>query len=336
MPSVPPGAEASAAIDEAAQDWFLRLSSGTASAAERHAFVQWRDRDPRHAAAYGEIEELWNDLGPLEAAFAPNGRAVSPIPPSRTDMAVPARWSWWRRPIWTGGVAALCLTILVAVAFGPLPQTMLADHSTAIGHRAMIALPDGTIAHLNTDTAIDLAYDPDHRRIRLLRGEAFFEVHKDAARPFEVAAAGGRAIAIGTAFAVRDVGHAAVVTVTEGVVRVESPSPGNGTRPVKVQAGQQVRYESGASPGPVHDQDSASETAWLRGQIVIHDRPLGDALAEIERYQHGKIILLHDGADLQPVTARVALDDLDGGIDALAATHGLSVIRLTPFLAILR
>ncbi len=63
---------------------------------------------------------------------------------------------------------------------------------------------------------------------------------------------------------------------------------------------------------------------------------LAEALAEIGRYRGGMIVLMGNAPRYGAVTARVALADLDGGIDAIAATHGLTVTRLTNYLMIVR
>jgi transmembrane sensor len=165
-------------------------------------------------------------------------------------------------------------------------------------------------------------------------------VQKDASRPFDVVAVDGRTTAVGTAFAVKDVEASATITVTEGIVSVTSPdtasgsaADGNGTL---VEAGQQVSYRRGAAPERVVVLDSGATTAWRHGAIVIRNWPLAEALSEIGRYHTGRIVLLGDASRYGSVTARLALTDLDGGIDALAATHGLSVTRVTDYLMIIR
>ena len=158
--------------------------------------------------------------------------------------------------------------------------------------------------------------------------------------PFDVVAADGRATAVGTAFAVNEANGGATVTVTEGIVRVTSPDTacriGAGDAGRMVKAGQQVSYRRGEAPGTVHTLDAAAETAWRHGSIVIRDRPLAEALAEIGRYRDGRIVLMGNASRYGAVTARVALSDLDGGIDAIAATHGLTVTRVTNYLMIVR
>jgi len=317
-------------IDDAAQHWLLRLTSGV-DESELEAFEEWCDADPRHRAAYQEVRALWIEIDALRPAFAPQG-APAPSQPA----GKPARRAWRRRVV-AGGLIAACL-VLVAAAMAPHRSAgLLADHRTAIGEQHRVVLPDGSVAHLNTDTAIDVAYSEQRRRITLLYGEALFEVRKNAARPFDVAALGGRTTAVGTAFAVRDMNEAATVSVTEGAVRVASPSGADeiATDGALVEAGQQVSYRRGIGPGPVRALDAGVATGWRQGAIVIRDRPLAEALAEIGRYRAGRILLLGDATRYQPVTARIALADIDSGLDALAATHGLAVTRLTGYLVIL-
>jgi transmembrane sensor len=324
-------------IDAAAQEWFLRLGAGGLSSEEHGRFEAWRDADPRHRAAYEELNSLWFDVGQLEPAFAPQGRARRHVVPPKRQ---PGR-AWWRTGSVVTGLATACLLLFV---FGPatsrLPARLLADRSTAAGEQRMVSLPDGSIVWLNTDTAIDISYTGERRRVKLLQGEALFEVQKDAARPFDVVAADGRTTAVGTAFAVKEADGGATVTVTEGIVRVTSPDAVSGSAPVEagtmVKAGQQVSYRRGEAPGSVHMLDAAAETAWRHGSIVIRGRPLAEALAEIGRYRDGRIVLMGNASRYGAVTARVALADLDGGIDAIAATHGLTVTRVTNYLMIVR
>jgi len=334
-----------AAIDEAAQDWFLTLADETATAADHARFAAWRDADPRHKAAYQEVCALWADVGALGDAFArppsPGSRAqsaaISPLRSASTQRS-PVHG---RRHAFGAGIAA-CLVLLFLIAAPELTTRLAADHLTGVGQQARVALPDGSVAWLNTDTAIDVDYDGDDRRIELLRGEAQFEVGHDPARPFAVNAHRGRATALGTVFAVRRQDpQETTVTVTEGRVEVVSPADlGAGastdTRGRAVlTAGEQVAYREGAAPGPVQ-RAPAKALAWRDGVIAVEGLPFAEALAEIDRYRPGRIVLLADAAQLEPVTARVSITALDRGLDALAATHDLTVTRLTDYLVLIR
>lgn len=309
-------------IDATARDWLLRLTSRQASQEELRAFAAWRDADPCHLAAYEEMRSLWTEIDDLQPAFAP--------PPRRHDI--------WRRRM-VIGTGLLAASLALALAIEPnLPARLMADAHTVVGRQEMLTLPDGSVAYLNTDTAIAVDYTDARRRVRLLYGEALFEVRKDSHRPFDVLALDGRTTAVGTAFAVRDDAETATVTVTEGIVTVASPSRRDAERMENVavvEAGQQTNYRRGESPGPVRTADAAA-TAWRDGLLVIRDQPFVEAIAQIERYRPGKILLMGDEARLQTVTAHISLRDIDSGLEALAATHGLSVLRLTNYLVVLR
>ena len=125
-------------------------------------------------------------------------RAHAPSPTAR-----PRRVFWSRPRLALGAALATCLLLLVLVpSASHLPARLLADYSTGPGGQRTVALPDGSVAILNTDSAIDVDYGRERRMVKLLYGEAHFEVAKDAQRPFQVLAVGGRTTAVGTAFAV--------------------------------------------------------------------------------------------------------------------------------------
>ncbi|WP_375595436.1 FecR domain-containing protein [Algihabitans albus] len=332
-------------IDAAAQAWFWLLSSGNATAADRAGFAAWQDADPRHRAVYEELCLLWADIDELREAFAaPPGPAS--LPENRRRPAAPRAGGFasrlGRRAVLWGGVAA-ALAIAAVFAAPQLSLRYQADHLTAVGEQARVVLPDGSLAWLNTATALAVDYGEERRTVTLLRGEAQFEVAEDAERPFDVLAQAGRSRALGTVFAVRDLGSGATVTVAEGLVEVVSPAPraprSGGARSggrVLLSAGRQVDYREGEGPGEVRTVSAAAMTAWRDGVVAVEGLAFERALTEIDRYRPGRILLWADAGALQPVTARLSLAALDEGLDALAATHGLSVTRVTDYLVILR
>lgn len=310
-------------IDAAAQDWFLLMTSGDPTEDDHAFFNAWLAADPRHQAVYDELSALWDGIGDLNEAFVG----------ADTRPAAHHPYASRRNPVLWGGLAAACVAVLFLVSPN-LAVQITADHRAGVGEQTRIELPDGSIAWLNTDTAISVDYRTESRRIGLLRGEALFDVAKDAGRPFSVMAHNGRSTALGTVFAVRDDGAGVVVTVSEGTVEVASPLTGGET--VILRARDQVRYREGAAPSAVHRVAFPAATQWREGFIAIEGLPLDDAISEIDRYRPGRIVLLADADRLDKVTARLAISSIDDGLDALAATHGLSVTRLTDYLVIVR
>ncbi len=330
-------------IDAAALDWLLLMRLGEPDAADRSRFDAWRAADPRHRRAFDEHREHWNSIDDLKPAFArtdPTTVGTAEQPASVSAWPRPTRGKTenrtgrtvLQRAVKAVALAAACL----ALAMFAGPELLLkarTDYRTAPGEQAQVELADGSIALLNTDTAISVDFTATGRDIRLLQGEVQFTVAKDPERPFRVAAQGGSATALGTVFATRDDGNGATVTVAEGRVNVTSPGKDNGEPAAKdgsvdLSAGHQVRYLQGQSPGPLRHVDPNFELAWREGFIVIDSQPLEAALAEIDRYWPGRLILMADTDGMDPVSATIPVKSITNGLDAILAVNGLNATHL--------
>ncbi|MDA7948566.1 MAG: FecR domain-containing protein [Hyphomicrobiaceae bacterium] len=242
-----------------------------------------------------------------------------------------------RKAVFAG--LALAASLVVAVFAGDIWLALLSDHRTASGEQARVMLPDGSTAWLNTDSAIGIDYSGKQRRIDLLRGEAYFAVSSNPHVPFVVSAGGHLTRAVGTAFAVRDKSSQVSVTVTEG--RIEVLPEGSSSREKKAAgnvqaiADQQVIYRSDGSAMSVKAVDSNMILAWRNGKIVFDDVSFESAIAELDRYRPGRILIAPTVAANKLVSGVFSPASLDSAIGTLAAMQGLSVRNVTPYLTIL-
>jgi transmembrane sensor len=165
-------------------------------------------------------------------------------------------------------------------------------YDTQIGVIDTVPLADGSHITLNTDSRIRVDLASQERRIELDRGEAFFQVAKDPARPFVVKVGNKRVIAVGTQFSVRrdDAGDIRVA-VSEGRVHVETDSPAGSAVPVLVagDVAQTAKTEVFVRPHASAEVEEA--LSWRSGYIVLHDMTLADAVAEFNRYNKRKIFI---------------------------------------------
>jgi transmembrane sensor len=324
-----------AALRRRARDLILRLASGDITEEEMLALRNWIAATPQHREAFEAERSAWRLLAPLQAALAVSS-APSLAPPPATPRVLASLSR--RRVGWAAAAVSLaaCLTIIVGAS--DVMMRLRADHVTGVGQHAEFKLPDGSVAMLNTNSALSVHFDSSERRIDLLRGEAWFKVRKDASHPFRVHAREGVAEAVGTAFGVRSDRDEVTVSVTEGVVAVRSPEQASLTEPqmVTVSAGLQTVYVPGHGPSSAIAFDSATTLAWRRRHIVIEDRPLREAIDELNRYRRGRIILMDRALGDAHVSAVFAINELDQGLAGLAATQGLNVTFVTPYLVLLR
>lgn len=298
-------------LENQAIDWLVELHSGRVEAGRRSAFAQWRAQSPEHESAARSAEALWGAL-----------------PATRT-----ARRHRLLRPRRLVAVAAAACVAALAVALAlPTPVAGLyADYATRTGERRMIELADGSRVWLNSASALSVDFSASRRSLHLYGGEALFEVAKDAQRPFVVHAGDGEVTAVGTRFDVDSRGPEVQVAVSEGVVRVEA----GGKPAVRLAAGERLAYRGEAAPGPVQPLDLDSASAWQRGKLIFNQRPLGEVLAELERYLPGRILLTDASLRRHKVSGVFDLDDPDALLQTLQRLQPVRVTRL-PWLVVVR
>lgn len=333
-------------LSDEAIERLVHLRSGRATEADRAAFAAWRRQSPAHDAAAREAESLWHDLAETPTAAAHSeawARQETDGPPGGFPHGPSERYRarLARRAVLTGGLAASAAAIVVGSgAIGPV-SGVFADYATRVGARREVALPDGSTAVLNSATALSLAYSPEERRLVLHAGEALFDVAADAARPFVVTAASGEIRALGTVFSVRHESDAIRVMVSEGTVEVRSEG-GRGD-PRQVAARQQTTFDARgfdaqgvAAPTSL---DVAAATAWVRGKLIFNKRPLAEVVAELERHQAGRIVILDKKLESLEVSGVFDLGDPDDGPSAALGTLErilrVRVVRL-PLLTLIR
>jgi len=319
-----PAGEAS--VRHEARDWVIRLASGEMATPERARLQAWLDASPSHREAFDREQAFWQDLNVLKDDFAPSAnqrRRAAPRGPVRA-MTV------------AGGLAAIGLAAVLWFA-GIIPSHVMADHVTAVGEQAIVNLPDGSVAHLNSDSAIDVRYRDALRLIVLRRGEAMFEVKPDTARTFRVAALGTNTDATGTVFATEERDGHVTVTVAEGSVRVFGPAPPDAARApgegLSIGANQQTGYSSEQRAVSVRPVNAVDTLAWRNGALVFDGRPFGHAIAEVGRYIPERIVLNAGSRRARPVSGIFSIHAPYRALEALAATQGLNVYRV-PHVAI--
>lgn len=309
MTPVPHSAE-----DEAVA-WFVRLQDEEATPADREAFAAWLARDPVHAAAWDEIERIWRGLGDIRMG-EPAGRvaaAVAPAPPARRT-----------RRLWQPLAAAAAILLAVALARQLLPTGLFADHRTAVAERRSIPLPDGSIIELAPLSALDVDVQGERRHVRLIAGEAFFTVARDPARRFVVEAGDGRVEVLGTAFDMRIDGGSVAVAVAHNAVAVSAASGGA----VRLERGQGARYDA-AGVSPVFAVDPEGVAPWRQDQLVFHDTPLSQVLAELGRYRRGHVQLIGRDLGARRITAVFDARQPDAAIATIARSLNLRELRAT-------
>lgn len=282
-------------VVNSAVDWLVQLWSGSCTEEQRAQWLDWRAAHPLHERAWQQIEAT-NARLRLSAAHPGQGPLNAPV--ATATLARSRKTAQTRRRVLAGMAGLAGAGAAAWTAHERLPwQAWNADVSTAKGERRSLQLPDGTLLLLNTDTAVDLAFDDRLRRVLLLRGELMVTTAHDTAqpaRPFVVDTPAGRLRALGTRFTVHHDTETADtrVAVFEGAIEARS------------RTGELLRVDSGEAARLSATQALPAGAAgegpgWDEGVLVASDMRLDRFIDELRRYRPGLITLAPEVAGLR-------------------------------------
>lgn len=315
-------------IDDTALYWVSRLAAEPDNlslaetrlpAAEQTRLQHWLASNPDNAQAYADARQLWQTTGLAAARLA-----------RQEDPALQAILAGGQKPRRRLGVPlSLAASFLLAVCVTLLarPERWVddwnADYRSAPGQLKSFTLADGSEVILDGDSAIEVVLGEHSREVRLQRGAAWFHVRHNG-QPFVVHAQDGEVQVLGTRFEVRHEAHGAQVSVEEGRVAVR-PQP-LGAEQI-LGAAQRVGYQQGRLTA-VQTIAPEQAFAWREGRLSLRRQPLGEALAVVQRYYPGRIVLLNDELGKRPVSGDFASNDPQAMLNAFQALLGYSQQQL--------
>lgn len=332
----------SASVEEAAAAWFAKRESGAWSSVEQAQLEAWLESSTAHRIAYIRLASAWERSGRLSALGAGVPRGVVPLrdswnfPPSAQGPSATAAAGGAKNPhaasksVWFRRLPMIAAA-LVVVGLGTawyLSGSRANTYRTSIGALATIPLADGSKVVLNTDSQIDVIFNSKGRSIKLRRGEAFFEVSKDLARPFVVEIADKRVVAVGTQFSVRRDEDEIRVYVEEGRVRIKRPGIASKAAETQLPAGFEAKTVKTAL---VVDRPTPAQVeqllGWRTGYLRFRDASLADAVVEFNRYSLHRIVIQDPSiADIR-IGGSFRTDDADGFLDLLRSGFPVNVER---------
>jgi transmembrane sensor len=155
------------------------------------------------------------------------------------------------------------------------------DKNTSRGQKSSIKLKDGTVVKLNSNSAIRFPETfSNTERVVYMEGEAFFDVAKDASRPFTVVTGGIKTTALGTSFNVKSSNNVENVKVAlvSGKVEVKDD---HGSA-VILRPSEMVTYNEGIINKRLFDYDK--EVAWIDGKLYFNEQTLNKVFEELEEW----------------------------------------------------
>ena len=193
---------------------------------------------------------------------------------------------------------------------------------TLTGMEYTLALSDGSLVYLNAETSVKypVVFGESERMVEL-DGEAYFEVAKDASRPFIVRMNGVDVKVTGTSFnarAYRNEGKV-VTTLIEGRVEVNGKA---------IVPGEQARYEVGNGDLEIAKVDVEHFVAWKEGYFVFRNERLEDVMRTLARWYKVEYHFMDEASKDVRIGARFGrYNDMTPIIEMLRETELVDVLQ---------
>ena len=312
------GREGSRQMEAEAREWFMLRGERNLTAEEQSAYDAWMQQ-VHNRKAYQQLEQIDRSL----AALAVGAEGARLRQRGGLESFIEKLRGLFGNLAGTGPVSGIAFACTLMLAVGVVylapwqgePGTQ--SYASELAQQRTVTLEDGSIVTLGGDSAIEAEFTGGRRSIKLLRGQAFFEVTKDRTRPFLVKAAEAEIRVVGTRFDVRTgsaLNPAVKVTVEEGIVDVASnPSTkaqNSAVEKVRLLAGQQVSIKE-QRLSPVNSVDSAQVAGWRQGKFSYRDAPLSEVVADANRYRKNRIVIGTRELENLRVTTAFTTDQAD-------------------------
>ena len=321
--------------------WAWRMDRGL-SAEEQDALFDWLAIDPKHSEFLNRQRGDWKRLDKLSAWRPEHSGRPNP------DLLAPKPKPVVNRLFW-GAMAAAAAFAVVFVSYQQISVRVSDSASERVAEskpEIRNELDDGSTIKLKEGAEVSVEFTDTERRVRLLKGEAFFIVAKDANRPFVVEVQGVDVSAIGTAFNVRFDAEAVEVLVAEGVVKLGSSSDSSASPELRIEPRLEAHERAIIS---LTSQDlvvpqvavlSKGEIqrvlAWQHGTMTFASKPLAEIIEELNRLNDMQLTIVdealaseHFSGSLQSNNVEGFVSLLEKGYDVKAALRGNLEILLS-------
>jgi|GEM_PF-130362 len=348
-------------IERQAASWLGKLVSNPLSKEEITAFQTWCKINPCHYQTLLELADIWDELDSLSelAALMPIDQAFD----EKSSIAVNGHAYAnaivnFLNSLWAPTVAILIITSVLFLRLDSIqPPSSLNSPTllTRVGEKRSVVLSDGSMVTLNTNTNLEMHFSTNERRLRLLRGEAHFEVAKDPQRPFIVDVDGTQVRALGTAFNIQKSLGLTEVIVTEGIIELDRTKPAifsddtnisasttvslseennqtknseGRTKARKIKAGHLVTLTKNAETvGKIEETQLEKQLAWQDGRLLFSGETMIQVIREINRYSNRHFVFKDEATKNVRVGGYFHTGNIDEMLDVLQEGFDINVSK---------
>ena len=261
--------------------------TGVITSEENRLLDDWLKSDSSNLSIYEDTVAIWEASNSYQPDFQPDVDFAFQkfVDRKNSEQGNTTQIIRMKPKYFLRGIAAAIVFLISALVIWNNSSDQII---TADGGRTLVSLDDGTDVWLDKGSSIKVHnnFGSDNRTIDL-EGEAYFDVKRNEALPFEINTENFQVTVLGTAFNVRSDGDH-TVAVQRGKVRVF-----NGDEPVVLTKGQKATLNSN---GILEKSDNISdnEFSWMNGELSFNDAPLDMVVSDLSNFYNVEIKLAQE------------------------------------------
>ena len=300
-------------VTEQAYYWAAKLD-GEPNQDELRQFREWLSADVEHQAEFKRVAAMWDGLDHYLSQLLSQVAADDSARAAANSAHQPVNGGGTPTPFFpfkglATGACALAISLFIFLVKPFSLSGYEEAYTTEVGEIKQVDLPDGSDLQLNTNTYAEVKYENSARLVRLVAGEAHFNVAHQPDKPFVVYAGDFAVTAIGTAFSVyiREDRNVEVI-VTEGTVELNEVKENVSQEAVSPLEQMQVektlgRFNKGQRTlltdtlnvtEEKTEQELTKELSWRNGMLIFDNQPLSEVVEEVSRYTSTEIVVIDE------------------------------------------
>ncbi|MCE7041449.1 FecR family protein [Dyadobacter sp. CY312] len=238
------------------------------------------------------------------------------------------RFHWWHgKTKWAASVSILILSGYLLFHYSDIfRQDEYVKVCTNAYQEKNIKLSDGSQVTLNRNS--EFAYPAEwgglEREVRLIAGEAYFEIKKTTdQQSFIVHMPNGVDVnVIGTQFNIANTNGEARIYLESGSVKISR----NGSESL-LKPGQLAKCGADNQSVSISDANGDAWLAWKNDMFFFDDTPLAEVGKTLEDFYHKKVIIENKDVAALRFTGKVSRKDMDTVLRILASTLNIDIIH---------
>jgi len=306
---------------------FGKYLAGEASPEEAIQLEDWISRSATNKLLFDQFVTTWNGIQSKTAYQSPNKEAAwhkirqSIDTPQRKIGGLRKLLVRYQLAAVVMGIAILSIIPLIFFIQTANDESVKNISFTSVSDVRQTTLPDGSSVVLNGNSVISYPekFNPDQREVEL-RGEAFFTIVPDSARPFKVSFENVDIIVLGTSFNLRKSDQESIETqVKTGRVKMF-----NASGEVIISDGQTGIYNKESNFFLLKKDLDPNAFAYATKTFIFSDEELANIIKYLENAYSKKIVLKNELVGKCKMTSSFTNKSIEYILDVIAATLNIT------------